>query len=137
MSTSTASNQPPRRDPRNGRVRYVKLWITEMRGRIATLSPLARGAYFTLLLEALHQQKTLTFLTKKDEKFLRLITGISPQKWSSVFSELLGVCDLADGKFVDEYAERCLREFQEASNRNSANIGRRYAVIVGLKDSQS
>ena len=128
-----ASQNQPRRDPRNGKIRYAKLWINEMRGRVASLSPAARGAYLSLLLEYLTQQGPL----EHDDKLLIRITGVPKRDWPGIFIELLGVFDLVNGELVDEYGDRCIAEFNAASKRGRANIGHRYGVVDGLKDAQS
>lgn len=97
----TPSQNQPRRDPRNGRIRYVTLWINEMRGHVASLSPAARGAYLSLLLEYLTQQGPL----EHDNKLLIRICGVPKRDWPGIFIELLGVFDLVNGELVDEYAD--------------------------------
>lgn len=127
---TTPSDQQPRPDKRNGKIRYAKLWITEMRGRFSSLSPAARGAYISTLLEYLTQQHPLP----DDEKVLRRICGVDHCDWAEVRAELLTVFDLVDGDLHDEYADRCIAEFRTASNRNKGNAKTRYAVIDGLRD---
>ena len=124
------SNQHARVDPRNGKIRFAKLWITEMRGRVGALSPLARGAYFMLLFEYLNRQQPLP----DDEKLLRRISGVDKVDWDDIRTELLTVMDLVDGNLHDEYAERCIAEFRDASKRGKSNVRLRYAVVGGLKD---
>ena len=127
---NASQNRRPRIDSRNGKIRYAKLWITEMRGRVGALSPLARGAYFMLLFEYLNRQQPLP----DDEKLLRRISGVDKVDWDDIRTELLTVMDLVDGNLNDEYAERCIAEFRDASKRGKSNVRLRYAVVGGLKD---
>lgn len=117
-------------DPRNGRIKYVRLWINEMRGRMSSLSVEARGAYVSLLLEYWNRQAPLP----DDSKLLCRITSVSKRDWPGIRDELLEVFNLVDGHLVDEYADRCISEFLVASARGKANVRRRYDVVDGLKD---
>lgn len=128
-----ASQNQLRRDPRNGRIRYINLWLIEFRGRTATLSPAAVGAYLRLLTEYALRQEPLA----DDAKALCRISGIARRDWAAIRDELLDVFELVDGVLVDDYVEKRIEEFRAASKRGRSNIAKRYGVIDGLKDAQS
>lgn len=127
---ATAKIQPPRRDLRNGRPKYIQLWLIETRGRLALLSAAARGAYLSLLIEYCLTQAPLT----DNAKVLCRISGIAKRDWPSIREELLEVFDLVDGSLVDDYADRRIAEFKAASTKGKANARKRVYVVTGLRD---
>ena len=132
VNDGSNSHLPPvenqrRRDPRNGKIRFVKLWVNEMCGRTATLTPAAHGAYERLLYEYLKRQAPLP----DDERLLRRITGVSRRDWPDIRDELCDIFDLVDGYLVDEYAEKAIAEFRAKSTRNRGNVEQRFNVISG------
>lgn len=130
-ATGAPAIQAPRRDPRRGRISFVMLWLNDVSGNIATMSPTAVGAYLRILLRYFKDQAPLP----DDEKFLRRITGVSKAEWLEVRDQLLDVMDLVEGFLIDQYAEKQIAAFKKKSNRNSANRqGGLRALSGGLKD---
>lgn len=127
-STTESSGTSRPRDPRNGRIKYVRLWITEMAGRTASLSPAANGAYWRIFQHHIATQTPLP----DDRKLICRITGVAPAEWPNLREELLVILDLVDGCFRDEYAEKCIAEFRAASTRNRRNVSARYQVKDGV-----
>lgn len=116
-----------RRDPRRGRIRYVRWWFADQASRTEHLSATALGAYLRLFGEYIRTQAPLP----DDAVRLARITRISQRDWPRIRDELDYVFDTIDGLLVDEYAEKCIAEFRTASARNRRNRGHRFSVIDG------
>lgn len=125
LPTAPASTQP-RRDPRNGKIKWFKFWTVEVRGRTSTLAPAAFGAYVRLLAHYLDTQSPLP-----DDAKLARIAGLRMHEWPAVRDELLDVFDLVDGHLHDDYAERCIAEFRNRSKIGAANVRARYQTVNG------
>ena len=130
--TKSQSSERTRRDPRNGQIRYVRLFIPDLLGDTYRLTNSELGAYMRLYGAACQAQECLI----DDPKFIANIVLTSPQKWIKIREALLaaGVIEIIDGLLYDRRARKAIDEFQLASKRNRANVANRYGVLDGLKD---
>ena len=124
---AAARNQQRRRDPRNGRIRFARFWVTDIKSSVATLSPAATGAYLKIVIEYLNRQAPLP----DDQQLLCRITGVKRRDWVDIRDELLDVFDLVDGMLVCEIAEKVITEFRAASAKGRANVSKRFEVVNG------
>jgi uncharacterized protein YdaU (DUF1376 family) len=124
-----------RRDPRNGQIRFTRIWISDLLAETYRLSPAAMGAYMRIYAAIVTSQEPL----RDDTKSLVRITGITRRAWRTIRDELLdtGVLHLVDGHLHDPRAQRAIDEFRERSRRNRGNVAHRYRVIQSLEDAAS
>ncbi|MBI5618791.1 MAG: DUF1376 domain-containing protein [Gammaproteobacteria bacterium] len=136
-----ASNSPardaagqtlPRRDPRNGQIKYTRLWISDLLADTYRLTPAALGVYMRLYCASISAQAPL----RDDPRVILPIAGASRGTWNKLRVELLaaGVLEVVGGLLHDRRAEKAIKEFQAASRRNRGNVARRYAACDGLRD---
>jgi len=124
-----------RPDPRNGQIKYIKLWVRDLLADTSHLSPIALASYVRLFMHTVLAQAPLP----DKPGALSRVTGLTVGKWKTARAELLdaGVIESIDGCLHDRRAQKAIDEFREASGRNRSNVGKRYQVIDGLKDAQA
>lgn len=130
------SGSHKRPDRRNGRIRYVRLWVRDLTADTCRLSPAALGAYVRIFLACIAGQDAHI----NDEDARKAVSpGTTRRAWVALRAELVAanVLELVDGRLYDPRVEPCLTEFRAASTRNTGNVQRRWAVVGGLRDAQS
>lgn len=127
-----------RRDPRNGQIRYVRMWISDFIADTHLLSHTAAGVYIRLFWAAVSAQEHVA----DDPAYIVKLIAITQKDWTRYREELIdfGVLELIDGRLYDRRAQKAIDEFRKASNRNKGNVESRYATPakdVHLKDAAS
>lgn len=124
-----------RPDPRNGKIRYVRLWVRDLQADTYRLSPAAMGAYTRIFLACISGQSA--HITDDDAR-KAVSPGTTRRAWSNLRAELLAanVIELVDGRLYDPRVDPCLADFRAASERNRGNVAQRWTVVQGLKDAK-
>ena len=126
---SVPINQP-RRDPRRGQIRWIRIWLRDHSAVTARLSLAAHGAYVRLVHVMVERQAPVP----DDARIPRLI-GCTRAEWRRVREELLDMGDLcldADG-WHSAAADESIAYFRERAATNRTNRARRFSVIGGVK----
>lgn len=124
-----------RPDPRNGKVRYVRLWVRDLQADTYRLSAAALGAYVRVFLACISDQSAHI---SDDDARKAVGPGTTRRAWSKLRAELLAanVLELVDGRLYDPRVDPCLADFRAASKRNRGNVAQRWTVVHGLKDAK-
>lgn len=124
-----------RLDRRNGRIKYVRIWVRDLLADTYRLSPAALGAYIRIFLACIDAQDA--YITDDDAR-KAVSPGTTRRAWVAFRGELLAanVFELVDGRLYDPRVGPCLADFRAASRRNTRNVQRRWGVVNGLKDAE-
>lgn len=128
-TTEAIISLPPRADRRNGRIRWFQLWIQDLRGDTAHLSPEALGAYLRLLLEQLRRQEPIP----NNQNVLRRVTGVQ-RNWKAIHDELLTILEIRGDTISAPVAEAYIAKFRQRSAINQRNAARRYCTSAEIED---
>lgn len=132
--TADVRQSKPRRDTRNGKIKYVRLWVSDLLADTYRLTPAALGAYMRLFAATVLSKAPL----RDDVASIVTIARVSKHAWKSIRAELLdaGVIEIIDGNIHDPRALRAIDEFQNRSRVGAENVAERWNVVV-LKDAES
>lgn len=124
-----------RPDRRNGRIKYVRIWVRDLLADTYRLSPAALGAYVRIFLACIDAQDGHI---SDDDARKAVSPGTTRRAWSKLRAELLAanVLELVDGRLYDPRVDPCLADFRAASKRNRGNVAQRWTVVHGLKDAK-
>lgn len=125
--------KPKRKDPRRGKMWWIKLMFKDVLMHTHSLSATAIGAYFRILFEYLNQLEPV----EDNPKLLARLTGVPIKEWPSIRDELSYVMEVKDGCLVDKFADDAIAEFKKSSARNRTNRGGdRNAPNGGMEDAE-